>query len=88
MESYYLARIAAALGIPFLAVRAVSDEVTQDLPPLDRCLSPRGEMRLWVAARHVLAHPGSWAGLSRLFAQSRRAAANMSDLVVALLAEL
>jgi 5'-methylthioadenosine/S-adenosylhomocysteine nucleosidase len=61
MESYWLARAASARQIPFLAVRAISDTLTQSLPQFDRFSNLRGAQLWREAIRHFLARPGELA---------------------------
>lgn len=48
MESYWIARIASDWGIPFLAIRSISDR-GNDVQPFDQILSPDGKL-LWKEA--------------------------------------
>lgn len=52
---------AAARQIPFLAVRAISDTLTQSLPQFDRFSNLRGAQLWREAIRHFLARPGELA---------------------------
>ena len=45
MESYWIARMASDRGIPFIAIRSISDR-GNDVQPFDRILSPEGDL-LW-----------------------------------------
>jgi adenosylhomocysteine nucleosidase len=81
MEGYWIARLAAAWQIPFLAVRAVSDTLTQSLPRFDRYLSPDGELSRGRAMFYSLFHPYELAKLWRLYLNGRRASANLTDLL-------
>ncbi|MDI6829729.1 MAG: futalosine hydrolase [Actinomycetota bacterium] len=49
MEGAAVAQVAACAGIPFLAVRGISDEVSHDFAGLERALEYRGQSRrnLW-----------------------------------------
>jgi adenosylhomocysteine nucleosidase len=73
MESYWVARIASARQISFLAVRAISDTLTQSLPKFDQ-FSNLGGTRLWKEAiRHFLARPGELAQLPQVYRNGLRA---------------
>lgn len=64
MESAAAARLAIRLGAPFAAVRAVSDGVDDDLPPLALvALDQSGRLRPGVIAAGLLRRPGAIAGL-------------------------
>jgi adenosylhomocysteine nucleosidase len=73
MESYWAGLLCATRGVPFLAVRAISDEASADLPFLEHVVSPTGRMRWAAPAAYLLAHPSALHGLPRLAAGSRRA---------------
>lgn len=76
MESAALAAVAREAGIPFAILRTVSDLMDEDLPlDFNLFLRPTG----WIAgAMSCLSRPSSLAGLSRLRAQSRRAAEQLT----------
>lgn len=88
MESCWVATQALAWGIPFLAVRAVSDTPADALPPLDRLLGPDGRWLWSRASAHFLAHPGDLAKMPGVYLNSRRAASNLTRLLGALIPEL
>jgi adenosylhomocysteine nucleosidase len=70
MESYPIARAAAELGVPWLAVRAIVDPLASSLPPFTRKQSPS---YLWPALRYALSAPGAALDLVRLAAWARKA---------------
>jgi adenosylhomocysteine nucleosidase len=76
MESAALAMVAGQAAVPFAIVRVVSDRRDEDLPlDFNLFLRPTG----WIAGTMAcLARPSSLAGLSRLRAQSRIAAAHLT----------
>jgi adenosylhomocysteine nucleosidase len=76
MESAALAMVARDAAVPFVIVRAVSDRRDEDLPlDFNLFLRPTG----WIAGTIAcLSHPSSLAGLSRLWTQSRIAAAHLT----------
>ena len=76
MESAALAMVARDAAVPFVGVRAVSDRRDEDLPlDFNLFLRPTG----WIAGTIAcLSHPSSLAGLSRLWMQSRIAAAHLT----------
>jgi adenosylhomocysteine nucleosidase len=66
MESAAWARAAAAAGVPFLVVRAISDLADEELPGyLLRCVGKDGGIRRSAVIRHALAHPSSVPALLR-----------------------
>jgi adenosylhomocysteine nucleosidase len=73
MESYWVARAAYARQIPFLAVRAISDTLTQSLPNFDRFSNLSG-VRLWKeASLHFLARPGELAKVPQVYRNALQA---------------
>ncbi len=78
MESYWVAGVASERRVPFLAVRAVSDTLSQRLPPFDRFLNPQGGWLGRRAALHFLSHPRDAMSLPWVFANSKRAVRNLT----------
>ncbi len=70
MESYPVARAAADLGIPWLALRAIVDPLPASLPPFTREERPG---YLWPALRYALSGPGAALDLVRLAGWARKA---------------
>lgn len=67
MESAGVAAVAAAAGLPFLALRVIADPAGRQLPPSAlRGLGPQGEQRPFAVLTALLARPGDIAGLLRL----------------------
>jgi adenosylhomocysteine nucleosidase len=85
MENYWLAREARERGVPFMAVRAISD--TLDLPLPEGCdfVDQKGETDVARAALHVLRHPGSVIPILRLGRNAGKATANLTAFATALL---
>jgi len=71
MESATVAQVAADAGIPFLAIRAISDGIDEDIGlDLARCLSPSGSFPTFRGFRYLFAHPHALYRLNRLRVQS------------------
>jgi nucleoside phosphorylase len=67
MESAAWGREAAARGIPYVVVRAVSDAASDELPAfLAEALGPDGSIRRGEVARRALLEPSSWGTLLRM----------------------
>ena len=67
MESAAWAREAAARGIPYLVVRAVSDAATEELPAfLADAVGTDGSIRRGEVARRAILEPSSWGTLLRM----------------------
>ncbi|MBI4300875.1 MAG: hypothetical protein HY677_07035 [Chloroflexi bacterium] len=71
MESYWVAETAAARGVPFLAVRAISDTLEDKLPDLVKMIDADGNLKALEAGRHLSVHPGE---AGRLLKFARNAA--------------
>src|SRR5207248_173173 len=82
MESAAVAEVCAARGVPFLAVRAVSDTVDTALSPeLVRLLSG-GRVSPWKAAVTLAGKPSLLGEFRRLARDTKRAARNLADALV------
>ncbi len=85
MESFGAARGAGEAGVPFLAVRAISDALDEDLP-VDFNRFVRGGGMDWPRfLLHVAAHPGAVPGLAGLAMRSRMAARKLARALERLL---
>lgn len=78
MESYWVACSAVELGIPFLAVRAISDTSDELLPPFERFINARGDWLWKEALRYFWTRPGDLAAIPRIFRNSRLAGKNLA----------
>jgi adenosylhomocysteine nucleosidase len=86
MESYSIARVAAAAKIPFVVLRVVSDSIDRKLPDLNRALDPSGALDGRKALRVAL---GSPVKTVKLLAANKRAMQRLAPaLAVALDAEV
>jgi adenosylhomocysteine nucleosidase len=70
MESYPVARAAAARGVPWLALRTIVDPLSAALPPFAR---EARQGYAWPALKHALKGPGAAVELIRLGIWARRA---------------
>jgi adenosylhomocysteine nucleosidase len=89
MESWRVLEAATALGIPALAVRAVSDLADEDLPlDFNRVLAPDGRVKRGALAVALMSRPWRVGAIARFGRESVRAAtglgAFLDDYVVAL----
>jgi adenosylhomocysteine nucleosidase len=78
MESYWVGRVAADQGIPFLVARAVVDEVGDRLPNVSDVVDETGAVLGGRALRQVLSRPQEAPGLIRLAASARRASQSLA----------
>jgi nucleoside phosphorylase len=85
MESAAWAREAAARGIPYLVVRAISDAADEDLPAFfTETVGTDGSIRRGEVARRALLEPSSWGTLLRM----RRRLHDCSESLGAFLARM
>ena len=78
MESHIAAHTAAALALPFAALRVVSDSAGDTLPPAAlTAIGPDGRLRLGAVLRSIAVQPGQIPGLMRTARDSRRAMASL-----------
>jgi adenosylhomocysteine nucleosidase len=85
MENYWLALEAGERGVPFVAVRAISDTVDQALPEGCSFVDQRGEARAGKVVVHALRHPRSVVVFLKLAANARRCTSNLTAFAVAFL---
>jgi adenosylhomocysteine nucleosidase len=88
LESAAIARRCADAGVPFLALRAVTDEAGHVLPDFDRLTDAAGRLTPGAGLLHFLIHPGELRGLVRLGLGARRASRALADGVGRLLEAL
>lgn len=73
MESYWVARAVVDRGLPFLALRAISDAQTDPLPPLDEVLDEDGIPSTRRLAAYLCREPGNLRALLKLARNAGRA---------------
>lgn len=76
MEASAVARAAAARGVRFAAVKAISDELGTSLPGMNHrtgFIGPSGEFLTGKFARFIIVRPWTWAAALRLARNSKRA---------------
>lgn len=66
LESAALARAARGAGVPFLALRAVTDAAHHRLPDFDALMDASGRLTPGAGLRHFLRRPGELPALGRL----------------------
>ncbi len=85
LESAAIARRCAEAGVPFLALRAVTDEVGHVLPDFDRLMNAAGQLTPGLGLVHFALHPRQLVGLVRVGRGARRASTALADGVGLLL---
>jgi adenosylhomocysteine nucleosidase len=89
MESAAWARAAAAHGVPYLVLRAVSDTAEEDLPRyLARCMNASGGVSRAMVAFSALLHPTTIPDLLRMRRRVHEGSAALGELVARLIAEV
>jgi adenosylhomocysteine nucleosidase len=81
MEASAVARAAAARGVRFAAVKAISDEVGFTLPGMNHrtgFIGPSGDFLTGKFGRFIMIRPWTWAAALRLARNSKRAAEVLS----------
>jgi adenosylhomocysteine nucleosidase len=73
MEAAAVARGADAHGIPFVAMKAISDEAGFEMPSLDKFIVRDGQFQAGRFALFAAMRPWLWPGVSRLRANTRKA---------------
>ena len=78
MEGALVARIARQHRIPFMAVKAISDELVFPMPPVSGFVTPQGQLRTLAFTGYIAVRPKWWLPTIRLALNSRRASQNLS----------
>jgi adenosylhomocysteine nucleosidase len=88
LETAAVARVAAGRGVPYIAVRAVSDTAGESLPlDFNRFRDPSGGIDRMAIARHALLRPGLIAPLWRLRKRVALCNESLARMIVPLLEE-
>ncbi len=78
MESAAIAAVARERGIEFMVMKAISDELEFEMPPVARFVDGDGRFQTARFATHVAMRPKWWSTLRQLAANSRIASVNLS----------
>lgn len=79
MEAAAVAQVAASAGVPFLAVKAISDEAGFEMPPFHKFIQPDGSFSTASFLAYAALRPQSWPRILRLSRNSRRASEALCD---------
>jgi adenosylhomocysteine nucleosidase len=85
MEAASVAAVARAQGIPFMAVKAISDEYDFPVPDLDSFVDGDGRFNTGRFVLHAITRPSLWPVMSRLAANSARASKQLCQTLRMLL---
>lgn len=81
MEAATIARLCVAHGIPFRAIKAVSDTLEENLPDLNPYIDARGRFHTLRFAASAAIQPKFWPVLSKFGKQAAEAAENLAAAV-------
>jgi len=81
MESYWIARIASARQIPFIAIRSISDTMQHGIQPFDQILTSDGKLLWKRAVLCFLLHPQYLMNVLTLLRNTRPAKRNLTTFV-------
>ena len=88
MESYWVARLASERGLPFLALRVISDAQADLVPDLHQILDADGNPSARRLAPHLIREPGGLVALLRLAWNAGRARRALTAGVACVVAAL
>lgn len=87
MEAAAIARLAAMRGIPFYAIKGVSDPLDAQLPDLNRFLTQAGQIQTGRLILYTLVRPWHWPALIQMGENSKEATRNMAETLHEFLSE-
>jgi adenosylhomocysteine nucleosidase len=79
MEAAAIARLAQMRGIPFYAIKAISDPLGAKLPDFNRFLSQQGQFRTFRFSIYAALRPWYWPSLARMGENSRKASQSITE---------
>lgn len=82
MEAAAIARLAAMRGIPFYAIKGVSDGLNERLPDFNRFLTPTGQFQLARFTLFAILRPWYWPALIRMGENSKRASQSIAETLL------
>jgi len=85
MEAAAIARLAQMRGIPFYAIKGISDNLDAKLPDFNRFLNERGHFQTVKFALSSLIRPSDWPSLVRMGENSRKASRSIAETLQAFL---
>lgn len=87
MEGAAVADQAQRHGVPFSALKAVSDELDFVMPPLGKFVSPAGKFETLRFLAYIAIRPQWWKNVGELNANSRKATTNLCNSLGHLIAQ-
>jgi len=86
MESYWIAKIASEMGIPFVVIRSISDTRQETLLPFDQMMTEDGKVLWRAAAAYFVRRPQHLVAVGRLYRNARLAQTNLATAIDSLIA--
>lgn len=86
MEAATVLRLAQMQGVPAVCIKAISDELSDQLPDFNDFIDPSGQMRMRAFVLHAIVHPRYWAALLRMGRSSSKAAESLASAILTFLA--
>jgi adenosylhomocysteine nucleosidase len=87
MEASTVARLAAMRGIPFYAIKGISDPLDANLPDFNSFLGPDGRFQTARFALYSLFRPWYWPSLIKMGENSRKASQSIAESLLEFLDE-
>jgi hypothetical protein len=81
MEAFAVADVARVYGVPFIAIKSISDELDFKLPPLGRFISPEGQFRTGQFVVWTLLRPWCWQTVIQLGRNSAAAVRSLTQVL-------
>jgi adenosylhomocysteine nucleosidase len=85
MEAAAIARLAVMRGIPFYAIKGISDALDAKLPDFNRFIAPDGHFQTASFALSSLLRPSYWPSLIRMGENSKKASQSIAETLQAFL---
>jgi adenosylhomocysteine nucleosidase len=82
MEAAAIARLALMRGIPFYALKGISDGFTDNLPDFNRFIRSDGQFDLTAMVLFSILRPWYWPSLVRMGENSRKASQSLRDTLL------
>ncbi len=79
MEAAAVAEVAKARGVRCVAVKAISDDLVSELPPVHRFIDDKGEFHTAKFAIHAALRPALWPQIAKLRRDSEKAIKALCD---------
>lgn len=81
MESAAVAAVARKSGLEFIAIKAISDELEFEMPPLSKFVDGNGKFGTASFVAYIAVRPKWWPAVRQLSANSDKASVNLSHAV-------